>query len=260
MTHILLNTADIVTTSWNQLKAEQAAFVLQMRSKLTDAVTNEQYEMAGKFKAILVAYLSKNKITRELTAEQVNDVADDLKFIYQPWHHFHVTYIKTKYGKLLAPEIKMASLTFWQMVLADAEYSKFLVLNHRKSNGQLHSLNRLIAILYHPELGTFNDDLIDEISVSFPKGLTFDLKYLILHTYSNIRKYIVDERCTNLFAAPPDTGSKTYKPQYTGKMWQDLLFDLSDTPAFPGLDRAKKARLYDALDYLEKKAFDYKPK
>lgn len=239
--------------SWEDLKADEAAVLLIWRDKITQAMAQDKPSIVGFYKAMLVRHLSKTKgLYRKLLPEQVADIADDLKFIHEPWLNFHITHIRTKLGMIHRPESRLASFTFWQLVLADAEYSKFLYLNFKEMKGQEEALARLAAIIYQPMPGKFNDTMIDEYAAAMPKALTFDYKYLILHTYSNCRRYISETRCPTLFGS--SSGSAESEPVYTGAMWQQLTFDLAETPAFAGLDTAKNARMYDALDYLEKKA------
>jgi hypothetical protein len=242
--------------SWESQNANGAAALLHYRDQLVRSMEAGKQDMAGFYKALIVRMLClKPKTFRKLTPSQLIEIADDLKFIHDPWYSFHVTYIRTRMGTLYRPATRLMSLTFWQFIRADAEYSKFLILNFRESEEQYQALDRLIAILYQTEPGLFDDHSTDEFASCFPYALTFDMKYLILHTYSNCRKYIMNERCPSLFPSSSARHSdEPIEPTYTGAQWQKLLFDLSETTAFAGLENAKSAMLYDALDYMEKKA------
>ena len=256
----VLTVEDTFINSWADLKADRVAILLHWRDKLVRALADNMHDTAGMYKAMIVRFLvRKKKVFKYLNPAQINDIADDLNFIHEPWYDFHVTWIKSKLGKIYQPETHLSSMTFWQLVKVDAEYSKFLILNYREAQGQEYLLDRLIAILYQPEPGKFDDNDIEDYANALPKGLSFDLKYLILHTYSNCRKYIVNERCRTLFnvgSVEAQDVASLPEPTYTGKMWQNMLFDLSETPAFSGLETAKNSRVFDALDYLEKKAID----
>jgi hypothetical protein len=263
-----LKVSDIIINDWSQLKADQAAILLVWRDKLIQAINQGKSELSGFYKSMLVRHLIKKpKIFKKLNSAQIHDIADDLNFIHDHWYSFHITYLKTKHGTFYRPDYRLASFTFWQLVKADAEYSKFLILNHEESDEQYHALDRLVAIIYQPKPGYFTDVTIEDHASVLPIGLTFELKYLILHTYSNIRKWLVSERCPTLFNSVPSKSNEIphqvrddepKQPQYTGNMWQQMLFDLSETPAFSGLENAKNARMFDALDYLEKKAIEAK--
>jgi hypothetical protein len=247
--------ADVFHSDWQHLKADQAAIVLLWKTKIVQAIDAGNSNLAGFYKSMVLRYLCKKKgILKRLSSLQVHDVAEDLAFIHKPWYHFHINYIKTKHGRLLRPDYRMASFTFWQLVKADAEFSKFLILNAQNNSERTHSLRRLIAIIYQPIKGKFTDVTIEDHAKALPKALTYDLQYLIMHTYANIRRYLVEERCPDLFNGGSSTSESEGGQQYTGNMWQQMLFDLSETTAFAGLDSAKNARMFEALDYLNKKA------
>lgn len=274
--------SDILLNDWSQLKADQAAILLIWRDKLTAAIKADKSNVVGMYKSMIVQFLCKKKnFFKKLTNAQILDIADDLNFLHATWYIFHITYLKTKHGTIFRPQERLFSFTFWQLIMADIQYSKFLILNYNEAKGQEEVLNKLVACIYQPKPGHFTDETIDVYAESLPKGLTFELKYLILHTYSNIRKYIVEERCPTLFNYSPSSRAKrgdlsdskeilaspaggasaeprNDAPQYTGDMWQQILFDASESPTFSGLDRAKNARMYDVLDYLEKKAIENK--
>lgn len=269
--------SDILLNDWSQLKADQAAILLIWRDKLTAAIKANKNNVVGLYKSMIVQFLCKKKnIFKKLTNAQILDIADDLNFLHATWYIFHITYLKTKHGTIFRPQERLLSFTFWQLIMADIQYSKFLVLNYQESTKQEEVLNKLVAVIYQPKPGQFTDEDIDKYANALPKGLTFELKYLILHTYSNIRKYIVEERCPTLFnyspchpeeakrpkdlkdSSPSVLNDERVAPQYTGDMWQQILFDASESPTFSGLQNAKNARMYDVLDYLEKKAKENK--
>lgn len=246
---------EVFHNTWENQKADVASALLHYRDRLNEALRHGKSELAGFYKTLIVRLLClKPSVYKKLSPAQVIDIANDLKFINDPWYAFHVTHITTKAGRIHRPTVKLLSLTFWQFIKADAEYSRFLVLNYRESNEQYKALDRLIAILYQPEPGAFDDTTIDQYATTLPYGLSFDFKYLILHTYSNCRNYIMKERCPSLFPVSMNKSDEPQEPKYTGGDWQNILYELAETNAFRGIDAAKGARLYDALDYLEKKA------
>lgn len=245
---------ELFHTSWSELYADQAAMALFFRRRIEDLQKKGRPGLvkAGHYRILLAKQLCKKRgIIKKLSPEQLYDITEDLTFLNDPLYFFHVTTLKTKAGRLISPDEKVSSFTFFQLVKADAEYSKFLVQISKLDPGQYHTLDRFISILYQPERHKFNELDIEKYAGILPKGLTYDLKYLILHVYSHCRRYIVEDRCPNLF---PKQENRSQEPQYTGEMWQDLLFDLSETPAFSGLETAQNAPIYKALDYLEKKA------
>ncbi len=243
---------EMFITSWSQLKADEASILLAHKLKYDAAKKNGRHKESGQERYLIAKMLCKKpKLFKHLSAEQLWSIVEDLTFLNEPFYDFHVTWIKAKGKKLIAPDEKLSSFTFWQLCKADAAYSKFLVQTYSGEKGQFKTMDQFISILYQPERKKFSEDIIEITSENLPRGLTPDLKFLILHTYGHCRRYIM-KRCPNLFRA--DSGSGPATPTYTGKMWQDLLFDLSETNAFRGLDKAKNAMVYDALDYLELRA------
>lgn len=250
----LFNVNDIFYTGWHELNADQAAAILIYKNQIDRLTQFRDFEKAGKFRLKLATAIAKKPgMVRVLSGEQIWDILEDVKFMDKPFYFFHITYIRTREGTLFRPDEYLSTFTFYQYIKAEAEFSKYLVLNYRNSPDQIHAIRRFIAIIYQPIVGRFNEDSIEKYAAALPKRLTLDLRFLIIKTYANCRDYIMKERCRHLFKIEAEQGIKK-EPVYTGKMWQDLLFDLSETPAFTGLEKARNARLYEALDYLEKKS------
>jgi len=248
------NLSDLFLTSWDQLDADQAAAALIYKNAIDAMTERGKHVKAGISRMYLLTLLCRKKeILKKLTPEQLYDVANDLAFMAKPFYFFHITWLDLPGGRMLRPEEKLSSLTFYQFIKADCEFSKYTILCFRKKPEQSEALDRLVTILYQPGPWQFNEDSIADNSQHIPRRLTLQLKMLILHAYVNCRRYIVEQRCTNLFPGRNKTDNDK-EPEYLGPMWQDLLYDLSETPTFSGLGKAKNARLYEALDYLEKKA------
>ena len=252
--------SDIFHTRIDSLKADVAASIL-FKNQNIEKNRKDGHNIAVGMEMFSVLRLlsKKKKLFKKIDPDNMADIYDSLDIINQKWYSFHVTYIKTKYGKLLPPEEKCGDFTFFQFVKADAEYSKFLVAADTNMKETEHYLNRFVAILYRPSVDgeklDFDKDYIDSHAKALPSALTFDLKYLILRTYGNVRSYIIRERCTDLFEVPASGQheEKTH-PVYTGEMWNELMFDASDTAAFQGLEIVKKTNMYEVLDYLNSRA------
>ncbi len=261
--------ADLFHTDWQHLKADTAGLVLSMQHSIEQLRLQQRFDALGSEIYRMVLLLARQpKVFKQLSAEQIRDIYHDINLFEKMWYHFHVTWIKTKSGKLYAPEEKLSDFTFLQLQWADSEYSKFLIMAHNESQEAGHYLNRLIAVLYSPMVhgmspdrpstkAAFTEDQIEAYANILPPDLTFQLKYLILRTYANCRSFIVN-RCEHLFPKPPQDYDAPGTPQYTGQMWADLLYDLADTPAFAGYTVAANTNIYKALNYLDKKAREAK--
>lgn len=259
---IMHKITDLFHTEWQHLKADIAGDILSIQHHIEQLRLQEKFDQLGSqiYKVVLLL-CRQPKVFQKLSPEQIRDIYHDINLFEKMWYSFHVTWINTRRAKLFAPENKLADFTFLQLIWADAEYSKFLVLAHQGSEEAEHALNRFISVLYSPKhegkKELFTEEVMEEFAGILPAELTFQLKYLILRTYGNCRAFIM-QRCEHLFPQSHNADGEPGTPQYTGKMWKDLLYDLADTPAFSGYDRAANTNIYKALDYLEKRAKEAK--
>jgi hypothetical protein len=249
-------------TTWETLTPRQMIDILDIRESWKQAKAEGQLKAAGYYSIMLLRELRKNKnLVSKINVEQAVDCINDLKFIHEPWYFFPVpafsfspsvlNHATAPTAHFTPPGEKMHNRNFSQLVYADAAFSRYCVLDHKKLDGTINAINELVAVLY-----TSADEFNDQ-DIIYRAGLVGELlkdwqKALILYTYANCRLSFI-ERCPNLFpgSGPSD---KPSPPTYTGKMWQNLRYDLAETPAFQGFNVAGNANLYDALDYLEKKA------
>lgn len=228
---------------------------------------------------VLILLRKKKTVVAKLTLEQAVDCFNALTFYHRnstggfktPWFFFPIgtfrTSIRTQIKKFERPEIigglPMYNRTFDQLVYADSEYSKFCLAHHQYQVAPSAALEKemsdrvcgLIAVLYRdPE--HFTPEESERLAGAIPGALAIYNRALILHTYANVRGFIIN-RYPNLF--PPsedDEAGANPIPVLTGPMWMDLRYDLAETDAFKGLQTARDARIYDALDYLDKKALE----
>lgn len=248
--------SDIFKTDWSQITTDQAAILLSLQAELLQATQQERFEDCGVTIFKIMAIICKNNwVFKKLSGDQIRDCYTDIDLYQKHWYHFHVNYIDCKGFRLLCPDEKLLDINFEQLVDADSNYSIFLTLINESPENAILYLDKLIAALYRIDSGkgikkTYNQKLSDPIQESLPKQLTFEYKYLILRTYANCRNYLVS-RFPDLF--PASSSEEDSKPQKLSKMWHDMLCDLGDTTAFPGMKTAKKAPVYEALYYLNKK-------
>jgi hypothetical protein len=246
--------AELFYTKWQHLTYSQMMTVIDLRYRLDQAKKEELWKSYGYFSIMILRELRKNKrLVAKINERQAVDCLNDLAFIREPWYFF-----PNVGGGLLAPDEYMHNLIFNQLVYADAAFTRYCVKQYRAKQTNTEAdteaeINELIGILYTPA-NLFDDKLID-YRASMACELKPYIKALILHTYANVREYI-SKRCPALFNIKKNEEPTETPPMYTGKMWQTILFNLSETPTFPGLEKAEKASLYKALDYLEQKAIE----
>ena len=251
---------DIFHTSWAELSHRQAIQIMLIKSKIEWLAKAEYYEAMGEMEHAQLVILCKDQaFLKKLSQDQEFDVWKDLAFINEPWYFFHIAAIRGKEHVYFSPMEKIHDLTFQHLVYADANFSKYLITE------ETVYLEKLISILYHPSDGDDRWPLITEniepMAIDIGKRIHPHEKQLIMVTYSHIRSSIL-QRCPTLFNVDGSEDDDEGKIEYTGEMWRNLLFDLSETPAFQGMQIAKDTPIYEALDYLEKKAIEvkqYKP-
>lgn len=250
--------SELFFTSWQQIPTGYHAQLIDLRYKLNTTKAQEMWGAYGHLAIQILRILRKNKLlVAKINVEQAVDCLNDLKFLQDPWYHFP----PGEKFDFRQPDDYMRDRTFNQFVHADAQFTKFCVLDHQgKQSGKADevqinlAINKLIGILYTlPE--KFDEREIHNRACTIDQKMNAAEKAVVLHTYANVREYIVKERCPNLFPAA-QSSSEDSTPVYTGKMWLNLRYDLSETPSFQGLEAAKNAWLYDAMDLLEKKALE----
>jgi len=248
------NISDIFHNDWSNLTADQASILLNWQTELQLAQHEERYQDCGFTIFKIMGCIQKNNaVFKKLSAEQILDCFVDIELFEKPWYDFHVQSIQCKAWKLLSPEKKLKDLNFEQLVDADSNYTAFLSrINEPEA---IVYLDKLIVSLYRPESAQgkkyeYQSVLSNEFVEDLPPDLTFQFKYLILRTYANCRNYLVTT-FDDLF--PASSSENESKPQDLSKMWHDMLCDLADTTAFPGMKWAKKAPIFEALYYFNKK-------
>lgn len=245
--------SDIFYTSWDQLTPQQAIQVILLKQKLDQLEKSEYYEQMGQVRYVLLTLLcKKDKVMKKLNELQLNDIAEDLNLFWmQPFYFFHIQGIKAKDFTYYSPGEKMHDLTFFHLVYADAYFTRYLISEDK------HILDQMIAVLYHPntegDRWELNLKNIEPMAKDIGEVLHPHEKLLIMTSYGHIRNFLI-QRCPTLI--PPDPDGESAEVQYTGESWRDIMYDLSETPAYQGMEKAKNAPLIEALDYLEKKAIE----
>jgi hypothetical protein len=261
--------SDLFITDWLTADKKPALSLKDMelaiyhRDKVKHFVKEKLHGTAGHHSIMLLRLLRKDKKNvAKINLLQAVDCVNDLTFLHTPWYFFPVPSFSFSAGekRFTAPADKMEDRSFEQLVFADAAFSKYCINDFKFRHGQTMdanlldegSVDELIAVLYQTP-AEFNDKniLADAKLISWKLNTT--QKTLILHTYANIREYIVNTH-PNLFPRGEETEEQERHPVYTGKQWVDLMYDLAESNVFPSLQTASKAEVYKALYWLNKKA------
>jgi len=229
----------LFTSSWEELKPDQFVKLHRIR----DLIEEKQRTSGetGYLKTEALKLLCKNiKTFKRLTPGQIYDCFPLLDFIYEDTTTFVVRAVRIDQRTLGAPDPELKNLSFYELIIADSDFSKFIISKN------IQYLDHLIATLYTREV-----EMVTRMQ-------SIEVKEAIMINYAACRNYFT-ARCPNLFPKQQkDDNDPPGPPSYTGEMWLNLLYDLAETPAYQGIENAKKANAYEALDYLEKKAREMK--
>jgi hypothetical protein len=261
--------SDLFKTTWNELTPGDLLSVYPNSLQLKAARESGDYKRFGFLAIAILRVLRKNKsAVAKINIDQAVDCVNDLDFLWKPWFHFPTLSNQDvrQNTRDYTPEENLRNHSFGQLFWIDSLFSKYIIqeyLDSRAFPPQNPSpmaeayLNEMIYVIYTPST------LFDERNIGkggkIMKGLTNDERFMIFHTYANVKEFII-QSCPNIF---PITGegiaTSDGMPPDSEPMWKSLMFDLSETPAYQGINQTKQANMYEALDYLERKFKELKP-
>lgn len=278
---------DLFKMSWHECTPKDMVVLVEISGQLLlHAPESKEYGLLA-ISALQVLRKNKALLSKILDVDSDQavaiavDIFNDINFFKRsadgnfltPWLFFPIGNFKVNNFHFERPEMSgdlpMYDRIFDQLVYADTAYSAFSVLiaEHRgltkfemvteakEMEKEIDDLiNSLIAVLYTP-VDKFDPQRIEVNARLIPLELDASQRMLILHTYANVRSYIVS-RCPHLFPKSQEKQetAKDVEPVLTGPMWLDLRYDLAETEVFKGLTVARNSNIYDAIDYLDKKA------
>lgn len=182
----------------------------------------------------------------KITVDQALDCLNELTFFRQPWHDFPPIHDKFSH-----PDEFMHNRTFDHFIYADHEFSQITM--HAEPTTQ--SLAKLAACLYNvPGQIHFNEDAFPERAKIIERECKEWQLQLVMHTYANVREWIV-ERCKTLL--PAGSSETVHKPSATGPMWKELKQRTAELkltwkdPASQETGYVGHGRYLEILDHLE---------
>jgi len=250
--------SDIFKTHWSELTTDEMAMVLIYKSKLDYARHSGEMSLAGLYAIRIMQQLRKHSAVGELTVEQAVDCINDLSFIADPWFMFPDLGVSSPFE---APPTHLKHHTLGQLYWMDSLFSKFIIqdyIDRRAHPPQDPSaiaemyLDEMIGVIYTSP-PAFDERLISTRGNEIKKMLTHSARTVILYSYANTKKFIIDEFPLTFPTREDDDETGVKAPVDSEPMWQSIVYDLSESPAYPGTDKAKAAPMYEALNYLERK-------
>jgi hypothetical protein len=282
----IVKLTDVFKTSWDELNASEMLSVIAISEDIHQEKDHESIRYGGLVISMLRILTKDKDIGLKINEAQAVDCFNAIKFFQRndrgdfktPWLKFPIggfnfNLSNMAMARFYAPQfnsgLPMYDRSFDQLVYADTAFSRFCINNYKYQRGD-HSkelitemdelVNALIGILYkRPE--DFDSSDLEVYTRIVPLHINPKKRSLILHTYANVRSFII-QRYPNLFPRHAEEVSEApapvseAMPMDTGPMWMNLRYDLAETDAFKGLETSKNAPIYDALGYLDKKAYE----
>jgi len=264
-------------TKWSQLSVGEQASVLEHKFRWQHAKEQGLEQAAGHCAIMILRALRVNKsAVSKINVEQAVDCINDLAFINEPFFQFPglPSGVGPNSTDFQVPQSHLKNHTLGQLYWIDSLFSKVIMAEYSDSRAhppQTPStiaeifLHEMIGVIYtHPDL--FDEKQVSERGMSIGKILTEAHRHVVIHTYANIKEFIVNAfpfTFPQIEEQESDEPRASKAPVDSEPMWQTILFDLSESKAYQGMDKTKSAPMYEALTYLEKKhkdAIEFKQK
>lgn len=254
----MLKASDILYTSWEDIPLRKVKVILQVLPLIKwDLHRSESNTYLKNF--LLKQLFRSKKIYLKTTPEQRVDL-----FTYE------ITWIK-EFGTVFpikayniggtiyhAPETQLTDITVERLMEADIALYRFI------RSEKTSYLDHFLSMLYTTKGFDFAQP-DSRVTLSGVEGLS---KQIPTHeSIAIIRSFmgsfdLLRKQCPTLFPAPPappESGEKGSSPQGEAgrgksqdpaRSWQRLLFELANTPGYPGMEAAKNALAWEALPYM----------
>lgn len=245
---------DLFKCSWAELTAKEISIVVELKMNMMKARQEKDFALAGHYGIMILRTLRKKKdVVAKFNEAQAVDCVNDLKFIHEPWYIFPTLNLPEE-SCFYNPPTHLKNHTLGQLYWMDSLFSKFLITSAKRPDASKVFINEMIGVIYCPP-DKFDDKLITDRGLMIEKITDNFERSTIIHTYANLKEFIMDNFPMTFPAGEEVSDQTPFKkaPVDSEPMWQDILFDLSESNAYMGMDRTKAAPMFEALNYLEKK-------
>jgi len=247
--------AELLYSSWDEIPLRKLKLILQLLTLIRWDIKN-QWQNTYLKNLVLKQLFRKVSIFKLTTPEQRVDLfTHEIEWIKE----FPITFpIKTYQlgGKTFhAPADTLSDITMDQLIESDISLFRYL-----RSEKSIY-IGHFLAMIFTVKGEVLTDEILDQNSAILRKMPEAEIAAAIrsfIGGYNALRK-----SCPELFPPTPDPlkGDKNISnsPPQGGagggrvdpsKSWQSLLFELANTPGYPGMESAKKALAWEALPYF----------
>ena len=248
MKKITLREGDIFFTAWEQMNLRKRYRLMLLLPFLDDPYARLlALREIAKSKEI---YLQLQRATN--SAELIVDLFHNgFTWLSAAPKSFAFAEIRAKDWIFTAPDYRLPEGTFGQLVEMDSAFTKYL-----RTQQESHFDNLLAELYSVKQEGGKSSKLAALAQVPYPYRID------AFRVYSQIRDKVFLS-FPNLFPKVDKPSEKTEakpldfrKVRDSTPMWHSLLFSLAETPAYQGMHTAKAANMWEALTYLDEKAFE----
>lgn len=239
--------ADIFFCSWEELTSRRRHHLMMLLPFLDDPFA----------RLLALREICKTRdIYRQISragnsAELIVDLFHrGFKWLTAPPKSFSFATVQSRGWVFTAPDAHFELITFGQLVEMDSAFTRYLrsarepefdnllsSLYTVTSSGSKHSKAQAIAAIPYP----YRIDAFRVYSAVREKVFTS-----FKHLFPKVKT--VSEK-------KADKPIDFRKVQDSTPMWHSILFSLAESGAYPGMDKAKSANMWEALTYLDEKAF-----
>lgn len=237
----MLTASSILYTSYDEIPLRKLRLILQ----LLPVIRWEVYGNGANtyLKNLVLKHLFRSrKIYLKTTPEQRVDLfTHELHWLREQSTTFPIRTYSLAGMLFHAPDALMASITVERLMEADIALYRYL------KSERSHYLHHFIAQLYLPATPAPVDTAL---FAKLPDHEVIAIIRAYLGCFDALRK-----RCKMIFpdedTPDPKSAPKPAKAKDPALSWQTLLFELANTPGFPGMQSAKSALAWEALPYMD---------
>jgi len=252
----MLKASDILYTSWEDIPLRKVKVILQVLPLIKwDQHRSESNTYLKNF--LLKQLFRSKKIYLQTTAEQRVDLFTyDITWVKEFGTTFPIKAYNIGGTIYHAPETQLTDLSVERLMEADIALFRFI------RSEKTSYLDHFLAMLYtskgfdsaQPDRRVTLSVSTENLSKQIPTHESIAIIRSFIGSFDLLRK-----QCRTLFpknevpdnASPnPKSEIRNPKSQDPARAWQRLLFELANTPGYPGMEAAKNALAWEALPYM----------
>lgn len=252
----MLQAKDLLYSEWDSIPLKKLKLILQVLPLIRwDVHTSASNTYLKNF--LLKQLFKSRKIFLLTTPEQRVDLfTHETAWIQEFSTVFPIKAFNLSGHLFQAPQTSLSDISVERLMEADIALYRFV----RSDRAQY--LGHFLAMLYTVKGEPLTDETIDRNTTLLQKIPSHEAVSIIRSFIGSFQ--LLRKQCPTLFpviairhggeqsvdqqTATPRSSSRGDDP---AQSWQKLLFELANTPGYPGMESAKKALAWEALPYMD---------